>query len=53
MEYKYLLSQFELKVDDISKFYGIDNKHIKIIEDNFKCAIKGSSETLTITLIKR
>ena len=51
MEYKYLLSQFELKVDDISKFYGIDNKHIKIIEDNFKCTIKGSSETLTITLI--
>lgn len=51
MEYKYLLSQFDFKVDDISKFYGIDNKHIKLIEDAFKCAIKGNSETLTITLV--
>ena len=51
MEYKYLLSQFDFKVEDISKFYGFENKHIKIIEDNFKCAIKGSSETLTITLV--
>ena len=51
MEYKYLLSQFDFKVEDISKFYGFENKHIKLIEDNFKCAIKGSSETLTITLV--
>lgn len=51
MEYKYLLSQFDFKVEDISKFYGFDNKHIKIIENSFKCAIKGNSETLTITLV--
>ena len=51
MEYKYLLDQFDLKVQDISKFYGVDNKHIKMIENAFKCAIKGNSEILTITLV--
>lgn len=51
MEYKYLLSQFDFKVEDISKFYGYENKHIKIIENSFKCAIKGNSETLIITLV--
>lgn len=51
MEYKYLLSQFDFNVEDISKFYGYENKHIKLIEDNFKCAIKGNSEILTITLV--
>ena len=51
MEYKYLLSQFDFKVEDISKFYGYENKHIKIIENSFKCSIKGNSETLIITLV--
>ena len=51
MEYKYLLSQFDFNVEDITKFYGYENKHIKLIEDNFKCAIKGNSEILTITLV--
>ena len=51
MEYKYLLDQYDLKVEDICKFYGPDNKHIKIVENAFKCAIKGNSETLTITLV--
>ena len=51
MEYKYLLSQFDFKIEDISKFYGFDNIHIKIIENSFKCAIKGNCVTLTITLV--
>lgn len=50
MEYKYLLNEYNFSIEDITKFYGFEDKNLKIIEHNFKCKIAANSETITIHL---
>ena len=51
MEYKYLLNEYNFSIEDITKFYGFEDKNLKMIEHNFKCKIAANSETITIHLI--
>ena len=50
MEYKYLLNEYNFSIEDITKFYGFEDKNLKMIEHNFKCKIAANSETITIHL---
>ena len=50
MEYKFLLANYNFNVDDITKFFGIEDKNLKMIDHNFKGEISGNQETLLINL---
>lgn len=50
MEYKYLLNEYNFSIEDITKFYGFEDKNLKMIEHNFKCKIAANSETITVHL---
>ncbi|MCI5746094.1 MAG: PhoH family protein [Erysipelotrichaceae bacterium] len=48
MEYKISLSQYDFSLEQLKKFYGINDENISIIEKNFNCQINANGETLTI-----
>lgn len=50
MTFKYLLSHFDFSIEDIKKFYGYEDKNIRLIEKSFDCQISGNGEILTISL---
>lgn len=52
MECKYSLSNQNFSIEQIKMFYGFDNQHMKLIEQNFNCEINGNSETLVVVLSK-
>lgn len=49
MDYKLTLQEHNFTIEQIKKFYGIDDSNIKLIEKNFKCSIKANSENLIIS----
>lgn len=52
MNFKYLLSSFDLSIEDIKKFYGFEDKNFKMIEKLLSCDISGNGDVITIKLTK-
>lgn len=50
MSFKYLLSYVDFSIEDIKKFYGFEDKNLKLIEKSFKCQISGNGEIINVTL---
>ena len=52
MNFKYLLTHFEFSIEDISKFYGIEDKNLKLMEKYFSCLISGNGDIINVTCLK-
>ena len=50
MNFKYLLSYVDFTIDEISKFYGFEDKNLKMVEKAFKCQLTGNGEVINATL---
>lgn len=50
MNFKYSLSHIDFTIEEISKFYGYEDKNLKMIEKAFKCQLSGNGDAINVVL---